>query len=255
MIVRLIANVAPNAVLRPLALRLVILTCALLTMMASIGGTPAAQAAVGSAATALAEHPAVTQQRLKDALLQEVAVLPLGAAISPFMGEDADLMPVLYFKAPVEETTAPASTAPPEPVETLQWHFWDDPAFDARGSMAWPLKTYRLSSGFGYRWGRLHRGLDLTTPMGTPVHSARKGVVTFVGFKQGYGRTVLIRHGNGVVTKYAHLRSARVRVGQLVERTQVIGRVGMTGNTSGPHLHFEVLNHGVVKNPRGFLPA
>jgi murein DD-endopeptidase MepM/ murein hydrolase activator NlpD len=104
-----------------------------------------------------------------------------------------------------------------------------------------------LTSPFGMRWGRLHKGIDLGGPYGSPVYAASAGVVTFAGFKNGYHRYVMIDHGQGVVTAYAHMSATFVRVGQHVRAGEQIAREGSEG--SGPHLHFEVWRDGRPVNP------
>ena len=117
----------------------------------------------------------------------------------------------------------------------------------------------RLSSGFGYRRdpftrrGAMHNGLDFKGPVGTAIASAAKGRVSFVGWKSGYGKTVEISHGNGIMTRYAHLSSYDVKPGQLVEAGSKIAGMGSTGRSTGSHLHFEVRINGRAVNPRTFL--
>ena len=116
-----------------------------------------------------------------------------------------------------------------------------------------------LTSGFGYRrdpfTGRvkLHEGLDISAPIGTPVYAPADGVVTFVGMRHGYGLTIEIDHGGKYKTRYAHLSKSLVRVGQKVRRGDLIAKVGNTGRSTGPHLHYEVHVNGVPVNPRKFI--
>lgn len=116
------------------------------------------------------------------------------------------------------------------------------------GQMVWPVEG-RVTSYFGWRWGSFHSGIDIAAPAGTPVLAADSGMVSYRGWNGGYGRLVLIDHGNGIVTAYAHLYDYAVSVGDRVEKGQVIGYVGSSGNSTGPHLHFEVRVNGVAKNP------
>jgi len=128
------------------------------------------------------------------------------------------------------------------------------------GSMAWPVpSSHRVTSPFGPRicpfHGReLHPGIDIGAPSGSPIVAAGDGTVIYAGGRGSYGNTVMIDHGNGVVTLYAHQLSGgiRVRNGQRVEKGQRIGTVGSTGNSTGPHLHFEVRVNGAAKNPRNY---
>ncbi len=126
-----------------------------------------------------------------------------------------------------------------------------------------PVQFRRISSNFGRRkhpvlgtW-RQHQGMDYAANSGTPVRTIGDGVVVFVGRKGGYGNTVEIRHPNGYVTRYGHLRgyAEGIRNGARVSIEQTIGYVGMTGLATGPHLHFEVLVNGVQRDPRRVLQA
>jgi murein DD-endopeptidase MepM/ murein hydrolase activator NlpD len=113
-----------------------------------------------------------------------------------------------------------------------------------------------LESRFGYRWGRLHAGLDIAVLRTNRVHAADAGVVVATGWLDGYsgyGNVVRIRHRPGLVTMYAHLATIRVRVGQHVARGQLIAGAGCTGSCTGAHLHFEVHVKGRPVNPLPFL--
>ncbi|MCL6249917.1 M23 family metallopeptidase [Altererythrobacter sp. KTW20L] len=124
-----------------------------------------------------------------------------------------------------------------------------------------PADMRNISSGFGIRrdpfTGRaaMHSGLDFRGPMGAPIHSAADGRVTFVGNKAGYGRTVEVTHSDGMMTRYAHMSRFDARVGQEVTAGTVIGRIGSSGRSTGPHLHFEVHINGRPVNPRPFLES
>lgn len=119
----------------------------------------------------------------------------------------------------------------------------------------------RLSSGFGYRRdpmtgrGALHSGLDFSGARGAPILAAASGKVSFAGRKSGYGRCIEISHGNGLMTRYAHLSAVKVHVGQKVESGGAIGKMGNSGRSTGTHLHFEVRINGRAVNPRPFLEA
>ena len=119
-----------------------------------------------------------------------------------------------------------------------------------------PVKSnYRLTSGFGQRWGRLHAGTDFAGPIGTPIYSTADGVVTHAGWSSGYGRLIKIRHEFGIETRYAHLNSMDVRVGQRVSRGDRIGAMGNSGRSTGPHLHYEVRQNGNPVNPMIYIRA
>lgn len=118
------------------------------------------------------------------------------------------------------------------------------------GVFGWPVSG-RITQIF---WN-LHRAIDIGAPLGTPVVAADSGYVVYAGWDDsGYGNLVIIDHGNGYRTLYAHLSSFSVTTGQSVAKGERIGAVGSTGNSTGPHLHFEIRYHDVQRNPLGFLP-
>jgi murein DD-endopeptidase MepM/ murein hydrolase activator NlpD len=111
-----------------------------------------------------------------------------------------------------------------------------------------PMPEARVTSCFGQRWGRLHAGVDLAAPHGTPIRAAGGGTVALAGVEGGYGNAVLIDHGNGYLTHYGHMSAITVTIGQQVAPGEQIGNEGSTGHSTGPHLHFEV-HKGTYKNP------
>jgi murein DD-endopeptidase MepM/ murein hydrolase activator NlpD len=122
-----------------------------------------------------------------------------------------------------------------------------------------PADSGEITSGFGYRadpftgGGAFHPGLDFRGAFGAPIHAAADGTVSFVGQIRGYGNVVEVSHGNGLLTRYAHMSKTMAKVGQRVAAGDVIGKIGSTGRSTGPHLHFEVRINGSVVNPRPFL--
>jgi murein DD-endopeptidase MepM/ murein hydrolase activator NlpD len=112
-----------------------------------------------------------------------------------------------------------------------------------------------FTSPFGFRWGKLHAGIDIGASYGSPIYAASDGVVTYAGPKSGYGRLVTIGHGNGVETAYGHMSRIVTHTGQRVHAGDVIAYVGSAGHSTGPHLHFEVRLGGRPVNPRPFLRA
>jgi LysM repeat protein len=124
------------------------------------------------------------------------------------------------------------------------------------GVFVWPTSG-RVTDRFGFltKSGRWHNGLDIASVRGSPIVAADSGFVTFAGWTDvGYGNLVVIDHQNGYETRYAHLQAFFVTAGQSVAQGTVIGAMGTTGNSSGPHLHFEIRNQGVRKNPEMYLP-
>jgi murein DD-endopeptidase MepM/ murein hydrolase activator NlpD len=122
-----------------------------------------------------------------------------------------------------------------------------------RGGWGWPCRG-TVTSPFGYRWGRLHAGIDVGAPLGAPMYAARGGVVSFAGVMGGYGNIIVIDHGDGMTTRYAHQTELMASVGQTVRVGDQIGTVGSTGNSTGPHAHFEVRINDEPQDPMAYLP-
>jgi len=113
----------------------------------------------------------------------------------------------------------------------------------------WPVHG-RVASRFGtHRGRRAHAGIDILAKLGTPVRAAAAGRVSYSGWMRGYGNVIIVEHERGLETRYAHLRRRHVRKGDRVERGRVIGEVGITGNATTPHLHFEVRERERATNP------
>ena len=122
-----------------------------------------------------------------------------------------------------------------------------------------PIANARISSYFGYRTDpfnkskRMHSGVDFSAKRGTLVRSIRDGIISFIGQRGGYGNVVEVTHGDGLMSRYAHLKRSRGRLKQKVFKGSVIAEVGTTGRSTGPHLHLEILKNGQRKNPVDYL--
>ncbi len=143
--------------------------------------------------------------------------------------------------------------------DSLARGLFSTPRLDRPGLPSlWPVRG-QITAGFGQRMdpfsgeGAFHAGLDIAAPFGSRVEVTADGIVAQAGREAGYGNEVLIDHGFGVTTRYCHLSKIFVVVGEKVQRGQVIGAVGMTGRTTGPHLHYEVLVHETPVNPTRYL--
>ena len=146
--------------------------------------------------------------------------------------------------------------------QLVQWNdgTWYEASGQAerQGQFTMPVSMARVTSSFGMRFhpllgfSRMHKGIDIGTATGTPIHAPADGVVAFAGRSGGYGNFLKMAHGGSIVTCYGHLSRFAVRAGQRVSRGQVIGYSGNSGLSTGPHLHWEVLRGGVAVNPRGF---
>ena len=122
--------------------------------------------------------------------------------------------------------------------------------------LAMPVtQSFRYTSGFGRRWGRMHQGIDMAGPVGTPIHATGDGVVTFAGRSGAYGNLIKISHELGTETRYAHLNRIHVKTGDRVSQGERIGDMGNTGRSTGPHLHYEVRMNGRAVDPMSFIKA
>ena len=122
--------------------------------------------------------------------------------------------------------------------------------------LAMPVRdSFRYTSGFGRRWGRMHEGIDMAGPVGTPIYATGDGVVIQAGRASGYGNLIKIQHELGTETRYGHLNRIRVKVGDKVSQGDLIGDMGNTGRSTGPHLHYEVRMKGRAVDPMSFIKA
>jgi murein DD-endopeptidase MepM/ murein hydrolase activator NlpD len=152
---------------------------------------------------------------------------------------------------PPAEPGQPAATASPEPAPAAR------PAPGERAAiLRWPVAAPRLTSRFGKRWGKPHEGIDMAAPIGTSVFAASTGSVIYSGDQvRGYGNMVVVKHADDLSTVYAHNSVLLVHTGDRVMAGQEIARVGDTGRSTAPHLHFEVRRRDAPQDPLQFLPA
>jgi murein DD-endopeptidase MepM/ murein hydrolase activator NlpD len=148
----------------------------------------------------------------------------------------------------LEVANRPPPPAPPERASRSR----TDPVSGQQVSFVRPA-TGRLTSQYGRRWGRLHAGVDLAAGVGAPVFAVTDGTVTSAGSEGGYGRTIRLLHGDGTVSVYGHLSQLLVGEGQRVQAGEQIGEEGNTGQSTGPHLHFEIRVEGAPVDPRAWL--
>ena len=124
-----------------------------------------------------------------------------------------------------------------------------------RSDFIWPLARFEISSNFGRRRGRLHAGIDLRAVRGTQIRASAAGRVRFSGYDRGYGHMIVIDHGNGIETAYAHNQRNLVQRGQRVQQGTIIATVGRSGNATGYHVHFEFRRYGRALDPVSHLQA
>jgi murein DD-endopeptidase MepM/ murein hydrolase activator NlpD len=186
------------------------------------------------------QHLEETQVSLEAALAEkERRISELLAEIDELEKEEARIQSII----------ASASSGARGPTGTV-------PVPGGKGRFGWPVSGV-VTSGFGQRcsgsYCRMHNGIDIAAPIGTAVGASAAGTVIGAGSQGGYGNTVIIDHGDGFTTLYAHLAAISVSAGQRVGRGTIVGTVGMTGNSTGPHLHFEIRYNGVPQDPMAYL--
>jgi murein DD-endopeptidase MepM/ murein hydrolase activator NlpD len=179
------------------------------------------------------------QVRLKSAL--DVRISEVTAEVAALSREEATLSNLIRSRQQAETAAddAPAKDAPAAKVSS--------------SGIIWPTQG-TVTSGFGYRWGALHAGIDIANNQGTPVHAAKAGTVILAGWNGGYGNCIVIDHGGGFSTLYGHNVRLRVSEGQRVSQGELIADMGSTGNSTGPHSHFETRINGNPQDPMRYLP-
>ncbi len=198
---------------------------------------------------------AVTQNRL-ERVIQAPALpqstLPVVSAPAPRLMARASIGANNYT-TPLVQTTALRMAAPRMPsIGTSESYLPQGKA--AMKGYIWPAEGV-FTSGYGWRWGRMHRGIDVAGPVGTPIVASAPGVVSYAGYNDGgYGYMVEIDHADGSMTRYAHNNRILVSNGQQVAQGQQIAEMGSTGFSTGPHLHFEIHSPQGVVNPMAYLP-
>ena len=185
------------------------------------------------------------QVRLKNAL--DTRIAQVTAEVAALSREEATLSNLIRSRQlPAEASDRPSSGG----------GGGGGGAADARVSgsgVSWPTNG-SLTSGFGYRWGSLHAGIDIANGVGTPIRAAKAGTVILAGWNGGYGNCIVIDHGGGFSTLYGHMTRLRAGEGQRVGQGEVIGDMGSTGNSTGSHLHFETRLNGSPQDPQRYLP-
>ncbi|MBW4466879.1 MAG: peptidoglycan DD-metalloendopeptidase family protein [Pegethrix bostrychoides GSE-TBD4-15B] len=194
----------------------------------------------------------LSRARLESPTVPTVPMVPtVQAQKEPAVVAVAPLNPESY--APLTEQIPGRMVSPDLPALPGADRFLPD---GTQTGYIWPAKGL-LTSGYGWRWGRMHSGIDIAADVGTPIYAAASGVVEYSGWNSGgYGNMVEIRHTDGSMTRYAHMNALYVQKGQRIGQSEQIGEMGSTGYSTGPHLHFEVhpVASGAV-NPMAYLPA
>ena len=148
---------------------------------------------------------------------------------------------------PVAGQPAPPKHRAPAPLTTVPEQY--------SGSMRWPLDAYIVSSEYGERWGKVHKGMDMAAHVGEPVYAIADGEVIYAGDDlKGYGNVVILRHDRKTTSLYAHNSELKVKQGDQVTKGALVALLGNTGHSTGPHVHFEIRDGDAAVNPRNVLP-
>jgi murein DD-endopeptidase MepM/ murein hydrolase activator NlpD len=221
--------------------------------------TAATKKEVAAATAELAEKTA-EQQAARDALVAEQNALAAARAdkrslLASVRGErhdhEEDLDAMVAASAAVAEEIRAAQAAAAEAASSSSGSSGGSTGSPSSSGFIWPVNGV-LTSGFGWRWGRMHEGIDISAPAGTPIHAVAAGTIIYAGYMGGYGNMVIIDHGGGIATAYAHMSSIWMSGGS-VSQGASIGGVGTTGSSTGNHLHFEVRVNGQAVDPMGYL--
>jgi murein DD-endopeptidase MepM/ murein hydrolase activator NlpD len=207
--------------------------------------TAATKAGVAKATAIIAEKTA-EQRAARDQLVAERSALATARS-----DKQAILANVRQERHSDEEDLAAMEAASAAIAAKIHSQGSSGTGAPSASGLIWPVSG-PITSGFGPRWGGFHEGIDIGVPCGTPIHAAASGTVIFAGWMDGYGNFVIIDHGGGLATAYAH-QSAIYVSGGSVSQGQVIGAVGSTGHSTGCHLHFEVRVNGTPVNPLNYL--
>ncbi|HET7721449.1 MAG TPA: peptidoglycan DD-metalloendopeptidase family protein [Acidimicrobiales bacterium] len=180
------------------------------------------------------------QVKLKNAL--DARIEQVTSEVAALAREEATLSALIRARQAPPEASSPAAPAGNAA-----------PAKVGGSGVAWPTNG-SVTSGFGYRWGSLHAGIDIANGVGTPIRAAKAGTIILAGWNGGYGNCIVIDHGGGFSTLYGHMTRLRASDGQRVSQGDLIGDMGSTGNSTGSHLHFETRVNGSPQDPTRYLP-
>ncbi len=212
--------------------------------------TPAAERPTAINPQAVLNRSANTERQAAPTTLPRVPQQTRVEERTPTVVAVAPLNPESY--APLTEQVPGRMVSPDLPALPDANRFLPDGVMNG---YIWPARGV-FTSGYGWRWGRMHQGIDIAADVGTPIYAAASGVVEYAGWNSGgYGNMVEVRHRDGSMTRYAHMNALYVQKGQQVTQAEQIGEMGSTGYSTGPHLHFEVhlADQGTV-NPMAYLP-
>jgi murein DD-endopeptidase MepM/ murein hydrolase activator NlpD len=162
----------------------------------------------------------------------------------------------VLHKSGIASTAAPPTATPKQPKKhPLQPAPLTTVPEQYAGSLRWPLDAYIVSSEFGERWGKLHKGMDMAADVGEPVYAIADGDVIYAGDGlRGYGNVIILRHDRKTSSLYAHNNELKVKQGDHVTQGTLIALLGSTGHSTGPHVHFEIRDGDTAVNPRAVLP-
>jgi murein DD-endopeptidase MepM/ murein hydrolase activator NlpD len=216
------------------------------------------QAPIGNLVANVGFAPSVGTAHRQQVLSQLSKKVPEALAKQPINTTEDDEERLIWQQ--VLSPHQPATVAHPTLPAHMAWPSWnkgkslhEHDKFCRLHCFLTPVRHIFISSPFGPRHGRLHAGIDFAAPIGDTIHASAAGRILFANWGGGYGKMIIIDHGHGVMTRYAHCSRLTVSLGQWVNAGQVIALVGGTGHSTGPHLHYEVLVNGVAHNPSAYL--
>jgi len=225
-----------------------------------LGYGQTAGAVIAAASKSAVEAPGVGGRQVAQAVSPAGMEGNVAAAVdipSQLLEQDPSLRDTVVLKAAIANIQEQLSLRK-DSLAAVALALEDQLAFLMSRPTGWPVKGL-ITSRYGWRrspysWAReFHDGIDIGAPRGTPIQVTADGTVVFSGWKAGYGRIVIVRHGFGFETRYAHNSRNLVSVGQRVKRGEIIAYVGSSGRSTGPHVHYEVRRYGRLLNPRDFL--
>lgn len=194
-------------------------------------------------------EPAVKIERTDDLMLGESKVKEEGKK-----GKKEQVINVTYRNGKKIDTTVLSENVIESSESKVVIKGTKDPINSNLAFLSNPTRGGAITSAFGERWGRMHKGIDIAGNIGDPVMAAFDGVVKSIFYERdGYGNVVILEHENGIETRYAHMSKFEAKEGDIVKKGDIIGRVGNTGRSTGPHLHFELRVNGNPVNPEGYI--
>jgi len=231
-------------------------TAALSLMLAGCATVDNVKLAAAKIADSARQHAEAVYQRQQKYLAEHEVLKTFEDASEHSEAEVLKVLHAARSRASSPSATSPSAAAPltasvgaPAPGRAA-------PKSQLDATMRWPVEAGVISSEYGARWGKMHKGIDIAADVGEPVYAVADGDVIYAGDGlRGYGNVIIIQHGERISSLYAHNSELRVRQGEHVAQGTLIALMGSTGHSTGPHVHFELRQGDVAVNPHTLLPA